>query len=485
MTPNWKLCRPAVNERQIVSALEVGYIHSQSRASVANIQFPPRPTRGWWVNRLALLTISYHSPHRRFRDRGIDLPDEVRCSPYAMVATSVMDEPYPVKVMLAWRHSTCTVRRLNCLLDEIKPSLWYSRQTICSDLSRTASTDSPYSLTRLASASSHRLISISFANLVRTLAFPVRVSVINLCTHTQSVWRCNIVAFHISAMFTLFSAASSSTKCMCWVSLSFCQQLASSIAAPSCSSDTPVARELASTQTLSSGPSTRHFPRTRSSWRTLTTTTFVIIVVNETLVTLSSQPFVISTALLLINAVATQSHLTTGKSPTSFLQNENTLRRVRTCDTLGTSFPRSHIMLPSSRTVKPSIRAPFCSRSGSLLACPKLAKCYLILFEQAISSLIKTSAMYAEVTCWTVSFFESVASTIARIIDGATLSPKPMRDRQYLFPSRIIVWYSHKDLCTRTCKYALRRSSTDKYALRRSSAFLFLNFCAQTSACTV
>ena len=59
---------------------------------------------------------------------------------------------------------------------------------LCSDLTRTA-TDSPYSLTRLTSASSHRLISISLC----TLAFPVRVSVIHLCTHTHTHSRCEDV----------------------------------------------------------------------------------------------------------------------------------------------------------------------------------------------------------------------------------------------------------------------------------------------------
>ena len=125
---------------------------------------------------------------------------------------------------------------------------------------------------------------------------------------------------------------------MCCVSLAFHNQLASSTAAPSCSSDTPVARELPSTQTSSSGPSIHNFPHTQSPWHTLATTS-VIIVVNRTSVTLTSQPFVMSATLLLMNAAATLSHLTTGKCPTSFPQNENTLRRVRTCGTLKTSFP--------------------------------------------------------------------------------------------------------------------------------------------------
>ena len=89
--------------RRLLSPMsQLGYIHPHSRPSVANVWLTPRPTRGWLVNRLALLTVPYHSPHRRFRDRGIDLPDEVRCSPYARVATSVMDKPYPVEVVLTY-----------------------------------------------------------------------------------------------------------------------------------------------------------------------------------------------------------------------------------------------------------------------------------------------------------------------------------------------------------------------------------------------
>ena len=184
-TPNWKPCGSLINERQIVSALVVGYIHSHWRPSVANVQLPPRPTRGRWVIWLTLLTISYHNPHRCFRDRGNDLLDEVQCLPYIRVSTSVMDGPDLIKVVLAWWYSTCTVRRLNCLLDEIAVVLVKLIARLFSDITRTASTYSPCSLTRLVSASSCCLISISLATLVRTLAFPVRVSVIHLCTHSQ------------------------------------------------------------------------------------------------------------------------------------------------------------------------------------------------------------------------------------------------------------------------------------------------------------
>ena len=217
-----------------MSTFAVGYIHSHSRPGIANAQLPLWTTHGWWVDRLALLTIPYYSLHWCFRDRGIDLPDEVQCSPHARVATSVMNRPCPFGVILAWWHSTRTVRRLSCLLTRsnhrfgtlVKLSAW-----LYSDLTRAMSTDSPYSLTRLASASTRRLISISFAALVRTLAFPVSVSVTHLCTHAESVWICNMVASHISAMFMPFSTASSSAKFMFYVSLSLCSQLAPSTTA--------------------------------------------------------------------------------------------------------------------------------------------------------------------------------------------------------------------------------------------------------------
>ena len=302
----------------------------------------------------------------------------------------------------------------------VKLSAW-----LCSDLTRTASTDSSYSLTKLVSGSSQRLISILLVTLVCTKAFRVRVSVIHLCTQAESVWRCSIVAFQINAMFTPFSTASSSAKFMCYVSLSFRNQLASSTAAQSCSSDTPVARKLAPTQTSSSGSLTHYFPRTGSSWRILAMTSF-IIVVKGTSITLSSQPFVMSAALRLMNAAATLDHLTIGKSPTR-------LRRVKMCGTLGTLFPRSHInVLPSPRTVSPSTRAPFSSRSGSLLAGPKLDRCCLTLVAKAIFSLMKTLSIYAKIAYRIVSYFESVASTIALMIDGATLSPKPIHVKQPL-----------------------------------------------------
>ena len=85
---------------------------------------------------------------------------------------------------------------------------------------------------------------------------------------------------------------------------------------------------------------------------------------------------------------------------------------------------------------------------------------------------MKTSSMYAEVACQTTPSFESVASTIARMIDGATLTPKPMGDRQYLFLSRITV--------------SGKATKIYAHALINTPFFLHsLNFCTQKLACTV
>ena len=136
------------------------------------------------------------------------------------------------------------------------------------------------------------------------------------------------VASHINAILTPFSTASSSTKFMCIASFSFRNQLSSSIEAPPCSSETLVDRELVSTQTSSSEPSTRHLTHTGSSWCSLAIISSTIVV-NGTSFTLSSQPLVTAAAFLCMNAAATLSYLTTEKCPTSFPLSENMARRVR------------------------------------------------------------------------------------------------------------------------------------------------------------
>ena len=122
----------------------------------------------------------------------------------------------------------------------------------------TDNTPNVVSLTKLVSAISHYLISISPAALVCILVFPIRVSVIHLCTQAELVKRCSIDASHINAMLTPFNTALSS---LCCTSFSFCNQLASSLSAPLCSNETLVASELVLAQTLSPGPLTHHLYR--------------------------------------------------------------------------------------------------------------------------------------------------------------------------------------------------------------------------------
>ena len=176
-------------------------------------------------------------------------------------------------------------------------------------------------IARLASSDclSHRQISISPTTLVCTLAFPVKVSMIHLCTQADSIKKCSIVASPINANDI------ASAKFMCCTSFSFRNQLASSIAVPSYSSETPVASELASTQTSNLGASTHHLPYMRSFVGIIEIISS-IIVVNGTSFTLSFQPSVTAAAILFVNAAATLCHLITEKWSTSLPHCENTVR---------------------------------------------------------------------------------------------------------------------------------------------------------------
>ena len=92
--------------------------------------------------------------------------------------------------------STAFLTRSNhCYSTLIRLSAW-----LCSNLTRTVSTDSPYSLNRLASTSSRHLISISLDVLVRTLAFP-REGVCYPFMHTHRV----SVKMQYSCTFTPFN----------------------------------------------------------------------------------------------------------------------------------------------------------------------------------------------------------------------------------------------------------------------------------------
>ena len=83
------------------------------------------------------------------------------------------------------------------------------------DLTSTTSIVSLYSAANSWSVLSRRLINISDAALVRTLAFPDRVSEIHRCTQAESVRRGITLAFQCSARVMPFNTASSSARLIC------------------------------------------------------------------------------------------------------------------------------------------------------------------------------------------------------------------------------------------------------------------------------
>ena len=225
---------------------------------------------------------------------------------------------------------------------------------------------SPYFFASDHKVPSRRLTSISPAALVFTRALPVKVSKIYRCTHAESVTKCNTVASHRRAKWIPLRVASSSARLMCWASLIGRSQLASSMTIPFDSNATPVATELASTQTVISLPSVHQFPPTGSASRTLVKVS-ANIWLREAFLILSSQPFVTAVARRFINATAIQSHPHTGKWPTSFSQRENTRWRVNLLGISRIWLPRFHRRVPSfSQTCKPRTLAPSLSRTGSL-----------------------------------------------------------------------------------------------------------------------
>ena len=162
------------------------------------------------------------------------------------------------------------------------------------------------------------------------------------------------------------NTASSSARLM---SLSVCtgrSQLLSSITAPSYSIATPVARELASTHTVTSRPFTHQSPRAGSVCDDLITISSSIRRNMGSRVS-SSHPSVKAFALRFTNAAATRSQPHTGKCPVSRPHTEKMARRVSTLGTCGRSPSRHHLNLPrSSQTYTPNTRAPLRSFSGSI-----------------------------------------------------------------------------------------------------------------------
>ena len=146
----------------------------------------------------------------------------------------------------------------------VRLSAWFWQ-----DFTSFTSMVSPYSFASDRKVPSRRLTSILPAALVFTRALPVKVSEIHRCTHTESVTKCNTVASHWRAKLIPLRATSSSARLMCWASLIGRSQHSSSMTVPFVSNATPVATELASTQTVISLPSVHQFPPTGSASRTL------------------------------------------------------------------------------------------------------------------------------------------------------------------------------------------------------------------------
>ena len=185
------------------------------------------------------------------------------------------------------------------------------------DFTKDTFIDSAYTLTSFIIVSSRRSMSISLAAMVRTLALPVRVSEIHLWTRVESVNKCKVVVFQRIAKFIPLIMASSSVRLICWESFSGRNQQASSTTAPWNTSDTPIARELASTHTLRAWTSTHHLPRAVSSLCTLVRTSLIMV----------------------LKGTSSRCQPPTGRCPTNLPHSENTIRRVTTRGMSGILFP--------------------------------------------------------------------------------------------------------------------------------------------------
>ena len=183
----------------------------------------------------------------------------------------------------------------------------------------------------------------------------------------------------------LFNTASCSAKLMCWVSASGLSQQASSNTVSCHFKTTLIARELASTHTFSSLLSTHQSPQAGPSCCTDSMVSNIIRCSTVSLAS-SSQPFVTELARLLSIPQVTRSQLHTGRCPTSRPHKENTVRRLTTLGTPGTTLPCFHHNSPCSiLTANPSTHAPSSNRSGSLHFNPNCAKYYLTWVAGATS----------------------------------------------------------------------------------------------------
>ena len=437
---------------------KVGYIHSNPPPFLTYVQSACLLTYWGWIYGLTLLALSNNIPHSCLGDLGSDQFHEVVCVCFApgcpqdrwMVrmragSSSPMDAAHTGSVGSASFRSTSS----HCWGTLVSGSARFAW-----DLTSASSVASPYSAANSWSVPSRRLISISDAALVHTLAFSDRVSEIHRCTQAETVRRRIMFALQCSARLTPLNTVSSSARLMCLSASTGRSQLASSIMAPSYSIDTPVARELASTNTVTSWPFAHQSPCAGSVCDDLNIISSSIRRNIGSCVS-SSHPIVTAFALRFTNAAATRSQPHTGKCPISRLHAEKTVRRVST--------PlRRHLSLPcSSQTYTPNTRAPLLS-SGSLQVSPNSSRCVFTWAAEHSLSLTNMSSTYEEVAPLTVS---SCPITTDRMICGATFSPNSKRVRQYLCPLIFTVWNGHSDLSMWICRYARRRSTISTIAI--------------------
>ena len=252
------------------------------------------------------------------------------------------------------------------------------------DRTNTTSTVNSYSSTSFFRVFSRLLISISVTTLVCTRFLPVKVSdtcsqsLFSLASTSHCHWRAKLMPFN---------TASNSARLICWASFSGCSQQASSSIVSCLSNATPIIKELASTHTFSSCPSTHQSPWAGLSRRTESTVSDIICCSKLSLIS-SSQPFVTELALLLSTLQATWSKPHTGKCPTSLPHKENTACCVTISGASGTMLPRFHRNLPCSiATANPNTCVSSSNHSGSLHSSPNLARCSLMQVAGITASL--------------------------------------------------------------------------------------------------
>ena len=348
-------------------------IHRYPVPCLFNIQSPLWPVHGCRIDQLTFFTFSDNGFHSGLRNPRGNLSHKIKCPPHTrMTALSILICSSPTELTYAGQAECTGPVFLLIASSQLWGTLVNRSALFWLDLTKDIFIDSAYSFNSFIIVPSRSRMCISLAALVHTLALPVRVSEIHLWTQAKSVNKCMAVVFQRIAKFIPLIITSSSVGLIRWESFSRRNQQASSTIAPSYTSDSPVARELASTHTLRAWPSTHHLPRDESSLYTRVITSLIMVLRGASSI-LSSYPAVTSDTLRLMNSTATRSQPPIGRCPTNLLQSENMFRRMTTRGMSGILFPLlQYRELSSPQTCNPSSWAPSCCLSGSLLRTPKL-----------------------------------------------------------------------------------------------------------------